>query len=100
MLDYGHRIGQDYGHRTGQGRGAELDSGKSLRDRELNPEELDLEMAELLPRRDTLGVPVVTVNMVFEPVITINTGVAVATQVLSTDSSNGAWVLQFVHVAT
>ena len=75
--------------------GAEI----SLCQRELDLEELDLEMAEVLPRRDTLGVPAVNINFVFDPVITVNTGVAVATQVLSTGSSNNAWVLQFVYVA-
>jgi hypothetical protein len=57
-------------------------------------------MADVLPSRDTLGVPAINVNIVLDPVITVNTGVAVATQVLSIDSSNGAWVFQFVHVGS
>jgi hypothetical protein len=76
-----------------------LDSG-SLCERGLDLEELDLEMVDMLPSRDTLGVPAVNVNLVLDPVITVSTGVAVATQVLSIDSSNGAWVFQFVHVGS
>ena len=37
-------------------------------------------------------------NFNFEPIITVNTGVSVATQVLSPGSTNSAWVIQFVHV--
>jgi hypothetical protein len=77
-----------------------LDSAISLCARGLDLEELDLEMADVLPSRDTLGVPAINVNIVLDPVITVNTGVAVATQVLSIDSSNGAWVFQFVHVGS
>jgi hypothetical protein len=77
-----------------------LDSGTSLCERGLGLEELDLETADVLPSRETLGMPVVNVNIVFAPVVTVNTGVAIATQVLSSDSSNSAWVFQFVHVAS
>ena len=38
------------------------------------------------------------VNINIEPIVTINTGVAIATQVLSVGSSNSAWVFQYVHV--
>ena len=58
--------------------------------------ELELEMADVLPHRETLGVPAININI--EPIVTINTGVAIATQVLSVGSSNGAWVFQYVHV--
>jgi len=76
-----------------------LDSRTSLCSRELNVEELDLEVADVLPHREALGVPAMNFNFNFEPIITVNTGVAVATQVLSPGSTNGAWVFQFVHVA-
>jgi hypothetical protein len=58
--------------------------------------ELDLEMADVLPRKETLGVPTIVVA----PTITVTpvVGVAIATQVLSNESSNGAWVFQYVHV--
>jgi hypothetical protein len=79
-----------------KGERAELDSGTSLWGRELNVEELDLELADVLPHRETLGVPAINLNI--EPIVTINTGVATATQVLSFGSTNGAWVFQYVHV--
>ena|SRR5271165_2917807 len=83
-----------------KGRRAELDSGTSLCGRELDLEELDLEIADVLPHREALGVPAMNFNFNFEPIVTVNTGVAVATQVLSVGSSNSAWVFQYVHVAT
>ena len=59
--------------------------------------ELDLEMADALPPRETLGI-----NVVVAPTVTVTTvtGVAVATQVLSNFSSNSAGVFQFVHVTS
>jgi len=59
--------------------------------------ELELEMADVLPHRDTLGMPFI--NITVAPVITVAalTGVAVATQVLTNESSNLASVFQSVH---
>jgi hypothetical protein len=58
--------------------------------------ELDLEMADVLPDRETLAlVPAITVapSITVTPVV----GVSIATQVLTSNSSNAAWVLQYVH---
>ena len=57
--------------------------------------ELDLEMADALPHRDTLGLPVIVVD----PSITVTPviGVSIATQVLTNNSNNASWVLQYVH---
>ena len=51
----------------------------------------------MLPYRDTLGIPAININLVIAPNITIQTGVAIAIQVLSPNSSDNAWVLQYVH---
>lgn len=59
--------------------------------------ELDLEIADVLPHRDTLGIiPGITVA----PHITVAavTGVAIATQVLTNRSSNIAAVITSLHV--
>ena len=58
--------------------------------------ELDLEMADVLPDRDTLGTPLIVV----QPQITVTPviGLAIATQVLTNHSSNAAWVIQNVHL--
>ena len=80
-----------------RGRGVKVDFKASLCERALGLEELDLEMADVLPHRDTLGVP--AINVVVAPTVVINTGVAIATQVLSHDSVNSALVLQSVHIA-
>lgn len=64
---------------------------------ELCERELDLEIADVLPHRDTLGViPSITVA----PHITVAavTGVAIATQVLTNRSTNIAAVLTSLHV--
>jgi hypothetical protein len=59
--------------------------------------ELDLEMADVLPNRDTLGM--LSINITVAPSITVvaATGVAVATQVLANESSNIASVFQSVQ---
>ena len=61
--------------------------------------DLDLEIAEALPTRETLGLPAINLNLVIAPNITIQTGVGIATQVLSPNSVNSAWVFQYVHTA-
>ena len=68
-----------------KGEGRELGSEIGLCEREL-----DLEMAEMLPYRETLGIPAININLVIAPNITIQTGVAIATQVLSPNSSDNA----------
>ena len=60
--------------------------------------ELDLEMADVLPPRDTLGV--MPLNITVAPAINVGvaTGVAVATQVLTKEASNLAAVLTVVNL--
>jgi hypothetical protein len=57
--------------------------------------ELELEVADVLPHRETLGIPNITVA----PVITVTPviGTSIATQVLTSQSSNASWVVQYVH---
>ena len=57
--------------------------------------ELDLEMAEVLPHREALGTPSISVTVA--PTVTVVSGVAIATQVLNVESTNLAAVVQ--HVA-
>ena len=59
--------------------------------------ELELEMADVLPDRDTLGV--LPINITVAPVINVAavTGVAVATQLFTNESSNLASIFQSVH---
>ena len=57
--------------------------------------ELDLEMADVLPNRDTLGlVPNITVA----PTIVVVTQVPIAIQTLTKESSNLAAALAAIHV--
>jgi hypothetical protein len=58
----------------------------------LSEHELSLEMATALPDRNTLGIAVTT-----SPDITVTpvVGVAIATQVLTKDASNVAWLTQY-----
>jgi hypothetical protein len=57
--------------------------------------ELDFEMADMLPHRDTLGlVTLPTITVTVTPVI----GVAVATQVLTNRSINAAALAQIVSI--
>jgi hypothetical protein len=58
--------------------------------------ELDLEMADVLPHRETLGS---LVNITIAPITVVAmTGVAIATQVFSNGSNNIASVFQSLHI--
>jgi hypothetical protein len=77
---------------SGRERGSELHFNKALCEHEL-----DLEIADVLPHRETLGVvPSITVS----PSITVipQVGVSIATQVLTNQSSNASWVAQYANV--
>ena len=64
---------------------------------ELCRRELDLEIADVLPHRDTLGI---IPGIVVAPHITVAavTGVAIATQVLTNRSTNVAAVITNLHI--
>ena len=63
----------------------------------LSQSELDFEMAEVLPPRETLAIPInITVdpNIVVTPVV----GLAVAVQAATIGSNNAAVLIQNLHV--
>jgi len=59
--------------------------------------ELDLEIADVLSARETLTIP--SISIVVAPTVTVTavSGVAIAVQVLSDQSSNVAAALTYVH---
>jgi hypothetical protein len=62
--------------------------------------ELDLEVADILPHRDTLGLLPANITVAPDIAVAVVTGAAVATQVLTNDSSNIAAVSQYVNLTS
>jgi hypothetical protein len=62
----------------------------------LSEREIDMFTADVLPERETLAL----VSLTVAPKITVTpvVGTSIATQVLTNQSSNAAWVTQFVQV--
>jgi hypothetical protein len=63
----------------------------------LGERELDLEVAEVLPSRETLGVHF-NINVAPDITVAPTIGTSIAIQVLTNNSNNYAIVSQFVHL--